>query len=214
VELRVSRASAVVVQKVPPALEDRFLEWQRGIAAEAEQFPGYHDTNVHPPGDGRTEWVVLINFEDEKSLKGWLDSPVRAQWVEKLRAQVGDFELKALPSGFGPWFLGLGQQARKVPSWKFALTVLLGLYPLTMLLTVFPGHLTSPLGYAVALLIGQVLSCSILQWVVTPALTRVLGPWLTANAPHQRVLSYGGLFLIVAVLAILCLVFRLAKIAP
>ncbi len=107
-EVRVSRASAVVVQRVPAALADWFMEWQSGVTAAAEGFAGYRGTDVYPPADGqRDEWVVVIHFDDEKSLQEWLDSPVRAQWVEKLRAQVGDFELKALPGGFGPWFAGL-----------------------------------------------------------------------------------------------------------
>src|SRR5271166_4441998 len=110
------------------------MDWQRGITAEAEHTPGYRNTNVHPPtGDGRNEWVVIMNFEDEAALNGWLNSPARKEWVDKLRAHVGDFELKALPGGFGPWFLGLGRQAETLPSWKFALTVLLAIYPTVML---------------------------------------------------------------------------------
>src|SRR5207249_92896 len=109
---------------------------------------------------------------------------------------------------------GLAQRpgAAHPPSWKFALTVLLALYPTVMLLTVFPWPYTIHLGYAFALLIGQVLSVSILQWVLTPLLTKVLGPWLQANAPKQRALSYGGVFLILAVLMILAILFRLARI--
>ena len=112
-EVRISRASAVVVQHVPAALADWFMEWQRGVTGAAEGFAGYSGTDVYPPGDSeRDEWVVVIHFDDEKSLQEWLDSSVRAQWVEKLQAQVGDFELKALPGGFGPWFAGLNSLAR------------------------------------------------------------------------------------------------------
>ena len=48
--------------------------------------------------------VVVLHFEDEKALGQWLDSPARAEWVQKLRARIGDFELQKLPGGFGPWF--------------------------------------------------------------------------------------------------------------
>jgi uncharacterized protein len=210
-EVRVWRASAVIVQRVPAASADWFLKWQRGITGAAESFAGCRGTDVYPPDDSRRgEWVVVIHFDDATSLQGWLGSPVRAQWVEKLRAQVGDFELKALPGGFGPWFAGLarGPEGAPPPSWKMALTVLLGLYPTVMLLTLFPGPYTQPLGLALAMLIGNALSVSILQWAVMPVLNRLLAPWLRAHADKQRAFSVAGLFLIPVLLAGLAVLFR------
>ena len=89
-----------------------------------------------------------------------------------------------------------------------ALTVLLGLYPTVMALTLFPGPYIEPLGLAVAMLIGNALSVSILQWAVMPALNSLLTPWLKANAEKQRALSVGGLFLILVLLTGLALLFR------
>ena len=48
---------------------------------------------------------ALVLCVDEKTLGQWLDSPARAEWVQKLRARLGDFELQKLPGGFGPWFV-------------------------------------------------------------------------------------------------------------
>ncbi len=208
-ELRILKASAVVVQHVPAALADWFMEWQRGVTGAAEGFAGYRGTDVYPPADGqRDEWVVVIHFDDEKSMQDWLDSPVRAQWVEQLQEQVGDFELKALPGGFGPWFASQTGGPAPPPSWKMALTVLLGLYPTVMVLTLFPGPYTEPLGLAVAMLIGNVLSVAILQWAVMPVLNMLLAPWLKANSAKQRAYSVGVLFLILALLAGLAFLFR------
>ena len=208
-ELRIARASAVVVQHVPPQVADWFLDWQRGVAEAAEGFPGYGSTDVYPPAEsGRDEWVVIIHFDEEKSLQQWLDSPVRAEWVEKLQAQVGDFELKALPGGFAHWFAGHGPDNAPPPSWKMALTVLLGLYPTVMILALFPGPYTNPLGLAFAMLIGNALSVPILQWAVMPALNVILAPWLRANSAGQRAVSVGGVFLILAVLVGFALLFR------
>lgn len=208
-EVRISRASAVVVQHVPAAIADWFMEWQRGVSGAAEGFAGYRGADVYPPGDSeRDEWVVVIHFDDEKSLQGWLESSVRAQWVEKLQAQVGDFELKALPGGFGPWFAGQTKGTAPPPSWKMALTVLLGLYPTVMLLTLFPGPYTEPLGLAVAMLIGNALSVCILQWAVMPGLNIALAPWLMANSEKQRAFSIGGTLLILVLLGGLALLFR------
>jgi antibiotic biosynthesis monooxygenase (ABM) superfamily enzyme len=159
------------------------MEWQSGVTGAAEGFAGYRGTEVYPPGDSqRNEWVVVIHFDDEMSLEGWLGSPVRAQWVKKLKAQIGEFDLKALPGGFGSWFAGLahGPERMPPPSWKMALTVLLGLYPTVMTLTLFTGTYMEPLGMALAMLIGNALSVCILQWAVMPALNSMLAPWLRA----------------------------------
>ncbi|MFH0824486.1 MAG: antibiotic biosynthesis monooxygenase [Pseudomonadota bacterium] len=209
--MRVSRASAVVVQRVPAGGADWFMEWQRGVTGVAEGFDGYRGTDVYPPTDNlRDEWVVVIDFDDEKSLQAWLDSPVRADWVKKLRAQVGDFDLKALPGGFGSWFTGLGQSCLEVtpPPWKMALAVLLGLYPTVMVLTLFPGPYTQPLGPAWAMLIGNALSVSILQWAVMPLLNILLAPWFKADSERRRAFSASGLFLILGLLMGLAVLFK------
>jgi antibiotic biosynthesis monooxygenase (ABM) superfamily enzyme len=209
-EVRTSTGSAAIVQQVPPAAVDRFMDWQRGVTTAAEGFTGYQGTEVYPPASGQPDaWVTVIHFDDEAALEQWLGSPLRAQWVDKLHAQVGKFELRKLSGGFGLWFAGLPKGAGELPpSWKMALTVLCGLYPTVMLLTIFVGPYTSPLGLAVSMLIGNALSVSILQWCVMPTLMAVLGPWLNANAVSNRLRSAGGLAALVLLLAAATWLFR------
>lgn len=206
-EVRIPRSSAVVVQRVPAGSADWFVEWQAGIAGAAQTFGGYRGTNVYPPTEShRDEWVVVVHFENEGFLREWLDSPVCAQWVDKLRTQLGDLELKPLSIGFDAWFAGLGPDT--LPSWKIALAVLLGIYPTVMVFTLFLGPYTKPLGVAVAMLIGNALGVALLQWAVMPALNSLLAPWLKANARDQRAFSVGGFFLILVLLMGLALLFR------
>lgn len=210
-EIRISRVSALVVQKVPQDKADWFLEWQRGVSAAAESFEGYRGADVYPPTGGQgDEWAVIIHFETEAALKAWLESPVRAQWVQKLQAAIGGFDLKAQSVGFGPWFHCLMPKdgATPPPSWKMVLIVLLGLYPTVMALTLFPGPFTSPLGLAASMLIGNALSVSMLQWAVMPTLNAWFSGWLTANGPQQRAASLGGAMAILGILAALTLFFR------
>jgi antibiotic biosynthesis monooxygenase (ABM) superfamily enzyme len=210
-QVRGTRASSVIVHRPPPDRVGRFLELERGITEAAEAFPGYQATDVYPPADSRqAEWVVVIHFDGAETLRRWLDSPVRAEWINKLRGEMGDFRLKTLPGGFGAWFAGLvdGSEGGLPPSWKMALTVLLALYPTVMLLAIFVSPYLTPLGLAVSMLIGNVLSSCILQWGVMPALNRALGPWLTANSKGQRAFSYGGLVAILILLGGMAILFR------
>jgi antibiotic biosynthesis monooxygenase (ABM) superfamily enzyme len=210
-DIRGARVSTVVVQRVPADRVQHFLECQRGLTQAAESFPGYRGTELYPPADARQEeWVAVIHFDDHESLERWIDSPVRAEWIKRLRDEIGDFQLKTLPSGFGAWFAGLetGPKGEPPPSWKIALTVLLGLYPTVMVLALLIGRQLSPLGMAVSMLISNTLSVALTQWVVIPPLMNALGPWLRANAPDRRLLSIGGLLAIWLVLGGLAVLFR------
>ena len=187
-------ASAVIVQRCGPRHGHWFLEWQRGVTAAAEAVAGYRATDVYPPaGALQQEWVIVIHFDQASSLQAWLDSPVRAQWVEKLRARAVDFDVKSMPAGFGAWFSAQAQPADGPPDWKIVVAVVLALFPTVMLLTVFPMPYAAPLGFAASMLIGNFLSVSLLQWAVSPALNRVLGPWLRANSDKDRAFSIAGL---------------------
>lgn len=208
------RVSTVVVQRVPADRAQRFLDCQRGLTAAAERFAGYRGTELYPPVDDRhLDWVSVIHFDDQESLTRWIDSPVRAEWTKKLRDEVGDFQLKTLPSGFGAWFAGLqtGPEGEPPPSWKIATTVLLGLYPTVMVLASLVGPYLSPLGLALSMLISNALSVALTQWVVIPPLMNVLGPWLRANRSDQKALSFGGLALIWILLIGLALAFRVVS---
>jgi antibiotic biosynthesis monooxygenase (ABM) superfamily enzyme len=210
--MKVRGASSVIMHRAPPDRIERFFELQRGITKAAATFSGYQGTDVYPPADRQqAEWVVVIHFEGLPALQHWLDSPVRAEWVEKLRAEMGDFSLKSLPSGFGAWFADLDKRSEVAlpPGWKMALTVLLMLYPTVMLLAIFVVPHVSTLGLAVSMLISNTLSVSILQWVVQPALDSLLGPWLSANEKRQRAYSIGGLVVILILLGGMAILFRL-----
>lgn len=209
--MRISRASAAVVHRVPAPVVDWFLERQREITQSAEAFPGYVGTEVFPPRDGAgDQWVTLFHFDDDATLKRWLDSPERARHLEVLRARIGDFELKTLSGGFGSWFADGARDTgtHSPPGWKMVLSVVLGLYPTVMLLSMTVGVVTNRWGLAVSMLIGNACSVSILQWIVMPVLTRLLKPWLQANDAAQPRVMLGGIAVVVVALAVMTVVFR------
>jgi antibiotic biosynthesis monooxygenase (ABM) superfamily enzyme len=191
---------------------DWFLEWQHRTTQTAEPFAGYSGTDVFPPPEGTgDEWVTLIHFEDEPALKRWLDSPERARCLEELGAHGGKFELKTLGGGFGPWFAAQAKEsgAAAPPGWKMALSVVLGLYPTVMLLSMTVGVVTNRWGLALSMLVGNALSVSILQWGVMPVLTRLLRPWLHANDAARPRLMLGGLAAVLLAMGVMAAAFRL-----
>jgi antibiotic biosynthesis monooxygenase (ABM) superfamily enzyme len=206
-EVRDARASSVIVHRVPASAADTFMEWQRGVTSATAAFPGYRSTDVYPAVAPKLEWVIVVQFDREESLAGWLASPERSTWTAKLPKEVADYSLKTLHSGFGPWFAGVVGGGEDAPpaGWKMALTVLLGLYPTVMLLSIFVSPRMSSLGMAVSMLIGNALSIAILQWLVVPALSKALAPWFRTRKTSA---ALGGALLVVLLLAGLALLFR------
>jgi hypothetical protein len=89
-----------------------------------------------------------------------------------------------------------------------ALTVLFGLYPTVMLLTIFVSPHTSAMGFAFSMLLGNAMSVAILQWILVPALEVPLGPWLQANSRAKQVCSWTGLAALCLLLVIMAAGFR------
>jgi uncharacterized protein len=208
-QVRRPRSSSVIVHRVAPGSEEVFLDWQRGITGAAEGFTGYQATEVYPPAADRPqEWVIVIHFDDAKSLQDWLDSPQRAEWTTKLPRDIREFRLRTLPSGFAAWFAGLAEDGENLPHWKVFLMVLFGLYPTVMVLTLYLSPHTQRFGLAAALLIGNVASCAFLEWLGSPVIRLVIGPWLRAKGKEGRVRNLVGTVLIVGSLAAMAVLFH------
>lgn len=209
-QVRGVQASSVIVQRFPAEGADLFMTWMRGITDAATVFPGYQTTEVYPPGAGEEQWVVILHFDEQEHLQAWLDSPKRAEWVAKLPREIRDFRIRTMPTGFGAWFAGLTEGGARIPHWKSFLAVLLALYPMVMLLIYFLSPHTAQYGTSVQTLIGNIVSVGLLEWALMPVVTRALAPWLKAEGPDGRMLSLAGLAGIVAALAVMTVLFRLA----
>ena len=208
IEARGRLASSVIVHRVPAGCAASFAQWQHGVTQAAQRFPGYVGTEHYPPADaGQSHWVVVIHFADAAGLQHWLGSPERAAWTAKLPPEVADFRLKTLSGGFGPWFAGLVDADAPLPRWKMALSVLFGLYPTVMLLAVFLAPHMKSLGLAVSMLLSNLASCVLLEWLGMPAVRLVLRPWLRANDKKGRAVSLVGTALILAALGVMAFLF-------
>ena len=208
--LRGPRASTVITQHYPADKADTFMAWQREVAALAGAYPGYQATEVYPPTGGGDEWVIIVHFDNEAKLQAWLDAPERAAWLAKLPDEALGFRQHTMPTGFGNWVAGQTADGTPIPSWKSFLLVLLGLYPVVMLLTLVVSPRTVDLGTAFAMLLGNVLSVATLQWAVMPLLNRALAPWLAAHGRDGRLVSVVGAAGIVAAVFGMALLFRVA----
>lgn len=181
--VRKARASAVLVERIPSELADWFLEWQQGISAAAATLPGYQATDVYPPTVPESdEWVVVLHYDTVEHLQLWLESSLRAEWLQKLTERGVHIELRTMPGGFGAWFSNHTRKPAGPPTpWKMALTVLLTLYPTVMLAAVLTSPLRPVLGFPVLMLLNNVVCVAILQWGLMPFVTQRLYGWYRAD---------------------------------
>ena len=204
--------TVVVAHSVLPQDERAFLEWQRRLAEAERRSPGHRGSELLRPVPGvQDDWVGVTRFATASDLEAWLASTARRDLLAE-GERFRDFRLRRVPQSFGSWFsAGATESAAAPPSWKTALSVLVGLYPTVVLLTLGISALwpTGPLW--ASLLVGNVLSVSLLTWVVMPIVTRALTFWLEPGAgarqPRTDVL---GTVAGIGVLTVLALVFALA----
>ena len=76
------RATAIISVAVKPGCEAEHEEWRRGIRSAAAGYPGYVGAESFEPVPGFQEhWVHVIRFDSPETLRAWLESEDRRQWL-------------------------------------------------------------------------------------------------------------------------------------
>ena len=203
--------SAIMSTRVKPGCEMAYREWEQKIAVAQTATKGLVGYRFEPPIQGvQADWLTILRFDTQENLQIWLDSPTRQAILAEAEPLTEGFHYRVTRSGFDQWFPISAGAASSPPIWKQNMIVLLVLFPVVFLF----GHfvqmpiLQARLGlpFAVALLIGNVVGVVLLNWLVPWASNRFVW-WLSprAGAPGTRTVAGGGM--IVAILAVLAIVF-------
>ncbi len=196
--------TVVASHRVKSGQGPRFEQWLAGITAAAREFPGFLGSELLRPVAGvQEEWVVVFRFAGAASLERWLDSETRRGWLAKAEPIVERLGVHRVGAGLGGWFpspVGSGEAPMPPPDWKQAMAVLLALYPAVMLLTLWLSPRLEFLPLAANIFIGNVVSVAALQWLLMPATTRMLGPWLE---PRRKSATWWGTVALVGVYAVM-----------
>jgi len=172
-------AAMVFTHRVAREKIDDYLGWRRRAIAAQAHYPGYLATEFFQPHDTRDEWVDLVRYDSIADLTTWMQSKERQALLKELDSIVESRHSHRV-TGLEGWFaLNRGPEAPASgpPPWKQMLTVLFALYPTVMVLN-FLNPLMQNLSLPVRMLISNVLSCSILTWLLMPQVSRFLDFWL------------------------------------
>ncbi|MGB5735453.1 MAG: hypothetical protein WBM40_13535 [Thiohalocapsa sp.] len=135
-----------------------------------------------------------------------ITSDDRKDWTEKFHQDFGAYDFQEL-GGFDAWFSSVKGSA-PTPDWRIVTAVVLALYPTVMLWTLYVAPHLASFPFAASMLIGNIASVSILQWVLMPAVTRALSFWLQPTRSVGLAVTIAGFVAIAGLLAAMVWVFE------
>lgn len=177
--------TVVVTWQVRQGREQEFEAWRRDISAAARRFPGHLGSEVIPPCAKPGEYVVLFRFDTYEHLRAWQESAVHGELLQKADSFRESAPSYRTGSGLEYWFSPPGV-AQSPPRWKMALVTVLGVWPVSILVSWLLMPLIGrqpPVWQALFMAVGIVL---ILTWVVMPLLVRIFKPWLNKIHREQK----------------------------
>ncbi|MFF2083750.1 antibiotic biosynthesis monooxygenase [Nocardia sp. NPDC058176] len=202
--------TVVVSHPVAVDREAEFIAWQDRVTEVERTFRGFRGSELHRPIPGvQNEWTIIYSFASAGDLDDWLESPQRQALLAET-PDFRDFEVHRIANPYGSWFppTTTGEQGGPA-SWKTALSVLVGLYPTVVILTVLIAEIWPGAQLWISLLIGNILSVSLLTWVVMPLVTRALGFWMRPRPRRDPRIDAVGLACSVGFLTVAAIFFYL-----
>ncbi len=174
-----SPVTTIFARVVRAGFEVQYEEWLAGISRTSSRFTGNQGTTILRPAEGRDQYIAITQFDSAENLELWLRSTERESWLAKLRPiDVCREEVLSL-AGMERGFTLPGRRATRLPPrYKTATLILLGLYPLVLLLNLVLSPVLSGLPGALKVLASLVASVAIMVWIVLPRLTRLFSKWL------------------------------------
>jgi len=169
--------TAVASFLLVPGNEARYAEFHDRLIQAMVAFPGFIRSELFPPITGiQDDTVVLLSFDTREHLDAWLDSAERQRLLEEIDPYIEGERTLNIVGGFAGWFGRPGMA--KVKTWKQASVVLLGIIPISLVVTELRRRLLPDVNWLTAVLIGNVVGVALLSWVAMPFLTRLFAGWL------------------------------------
>ena len=185
-----------------------YLVWRRKAIAAQAHYPGYLATEFLEPHGKMDEWVDVVRYDSLEDLEHWMESKERRDLLKELDGVVESRHAHRV-TGLEGWFAmnRPGETATAPPSWKT------GAGGIARAVSNGDGtHLPQPLwqnrSLSVRMLFGNILSVALLTWLVMPAVSRLLGFWLSSTGKSWKTEAL-GIGTVAAGLALFVLGFRM-----
>jgi antibiotic biosynthesis monooxygenase (ABM) superfamily enzyme len=126
-------ATVVITHRVREDKRADYETWLDEIAPLCRASPGHLDWHIIRPISGLTEtYTVIIRFDTSAHLQDWMESPVRAGLIDKVRPLLVTGDDFFVSSGLDFWFTPAGAKARLPVRWKQFVVTWSAIYPLAL----------------------------------------------------------------------------------
>lgn len=172
--------SVQVSRTVPAAKVAEFEALLHQVITAARGFEGHLGVDVLRP-EGGGVYQIIFRFRTHAQHQAWTDSEQRGLLVAPIDELLDDSTSATVRAvdGWEGWFVTPGYAPPSPPRrWKMAAITFGALYPILLVLITALLPLTGGWPLPFALLLTTGLSIPLMTWVVMPALTVRLGPWL------------------------------------
>lgn len=174
-----------ITRRVRAGCEAEFQEALRDFFQASFAHSGVLGANmiVPPPGSETRDYGILRTFADETERDTFYASALFKNWDERVRPLTEGEPVHRPLHGLDAWFRTSGEPP---PRWKMALVTFVGVYVLTLFLTVLTAPVIGGWPLPVRNAAFNVLVVAGLTWGIMPFLTRRLQRWLNPSASTQK----------------------------
>jgi uncharacterized protein len=172
--------TTTVTRRIKPGHEAALEAFLAGISGAARAFPGYLGIEVfRPASDHGGEYQTVYRFDSLAHLHGWLDSPERAEWLQRAEPHVAGPMRTQVLTGLESWFtLPTRPGVPPPPRYKMAVVTWATIFPLITLVVVATAPLLGSLPLVLRLAVTTGVTVPLMTWVMMPRVTRLLHRWL------------------------------------
>lgn len=173
----------IVMHRVQKDRASEFESVNRELNQIVESADGYLGINViRTVLEAQIEYTIILRFNRFANLKKWADSPLRIEYVGKLRA-LSDYSSEKLETGLEYWFTTAeSAPPSHPPRYKMAAVTILVIYPLVVAIpysvSKFLNAVGVELGFWFEVFVSVVLITLFMTYWAMPLVTRAFSGWL------------------------------------
>lgn len=168
--------TVVITWNVVPGREAVFEEWAHGVTEAGRRYPGHLGSNWLRLGRNSSRYRTVIKFADDASLRGWMDSEERRDWLRRVEGYTRRSEEHL--TGMEIWFTLPGSVGPVPPRWKMFLVTVICSYAVSLIVNLVLHDVLYAVPLAVRVLISTVILVGALTWPILPNVTRLLRRFL------------------------------------
>lgn len=172
------QVTAVFTWAVTPGREQDFEAWLRDTDAVAEKFPGQEGVTWLRPNGSEHRYYAVLRFRDSDSLRGWIESPQRAEQARKVQGIAVEANPRLTTTGLEAWFNLPGRTVRPPSRWRMSAITLIAVYPPVLLFEYLTHNHWHTWPLPVRTLILPVILSPLLTYAIMPFLSRVFRRFL------------------------------------